>query len=157
LKSAEAALAGSGGTSRRLFGMIALSMGMIDKEQLDECLQLQQQAEEPRQLGEIMLTRGDLTEDQVNDIVAVQRRMGHVEDLPVVKTEGRKLIGQIMVEAAYIDEKALRSALRRQDILRQTGISPLLGELLIAVGRLTRQRLEKALALQAMDLRSTMK
>jgi hypothetical protein len=137
--------------------MIALSMGMIDREQLDECLQEQQQADGQRQLGEIMLTRGYLEEDQVRDIVAVQRRMGHVEDLPIVKTKGRKLIGQIMVEAAYIDEKALKSALKRQNLLRETGISPLLGELLIAVGRLTRQRLEKALALQAMDPRSTMK
>ncbi len=147
----------SGRTSRRLFGMIAMSMGMIDKEQLDECLQLQQQSGEPAQLGEIMLTRGDLTEEQVSDIVAVQRRMGSIEDLPVVKTRGRKLIGQIMVEAAYVDEKALKSALQRQNLLRETGISPLLGELLIAVGRLTRQRLEKALALQAMDPRRTMK
>jgi len=137
--------------------MIAMSMGMIDKEQLDECLQAQRQSEKPVQLGEIMLTRGDLTEEQVSDIVAVQHRMGCVEDLPVVKTKGRKLIGQIMIEAAYIDENALKSALGRQELLRQTGISPLLGELLIAVGKLTRQRLEKALALQAMDPRNTMK
>ena len=137
--------------------MIAMSMGMIDKEQLDACLLEQQQADGPVQLGEIMLTRGYLEEDQVRDIIAVQRRMGHIEDLPVVKTKGRKLIGQIMVEAAYIDEKALRSALQRQNLLRETGISPLLGELLLAVGKLTRQRLEKALAIQAMDPRTTMK
>lgn len=137
--------------------MIALSMGMIDREQLDECLQAQQQSGKPVPLGEIMLTRGDLTEDQVRDIVAVQRRMGNVEDLPAVKTKGRKLIGQIMLEAAYIDENTLKTALGRQELLRQTGISPLLGELLIAVGRLTRHRLEKALALQAMDPRRTMK
>jgi hypothetical protein len=155
--SVETVLSPSKRTSRRLFGMIALSMGMIDREQLDECLQAQQQTDGPVQLGEIMLTRGYLEEDQVHDIVAVQRRMGCVEDLPIVKTKGRKLIGQIMVEAAYIDENSLKSALGRQELLRQTGISPLLGELLIAVGKLTRQRLEKALALQAMDPRNTMK
>jgi hypothetical protein len=130
--------------------MIAMSMGMLDREQLNECLEVQERSQKSRQLGEIALTLGYLSEGQVGDVLAVQKRMGEPEDLPVDKTKVRRLIGEIMVEAAYIDENTLRNALGRQDLLRTTGIRPLLGELLIALGKLTRERLEKALAVQAM-------
>ena len=133
--------------------MIALSMGMITRKQLNECLEIQQQSGEPRQLGAIMLARGVLDQEKIGDILAVQKKMGDVTGLPAVKTRGRRLIGEIMVEAAYINEQTLRTALRRQKLLRETGISPRLGELLLAVGELTCNQLQKALALQAMSPR----
>jgi hypothetical protein len=131
--------------------MIAMSMGMVTKEQLDECLEVQQQSKKPRQIGAIMLERGDINQKQVRDILTVQGKMGDVTGLPATKSERRKLIGEIMVEAAYINEQTLRAALGHQNLLRKTGISPRLGELLIAVGKLTRDQLQKALALQAMS------
>jgi hypothetical protein len=145
----EVAVSKPAASSAKLFGMIALSMGMITKRQLDECLDIQEESGKGRQLGEIMLGRGDLTESQVRDILAVQKKMGSVADLPPTKTRARALIGEIMVEAAYIDAKILKSALEHQELLRKTGISPRLGELLISLGKLTRSQLEKALAIQA--------
>jgi len=63
-------------SSRRLFGMIALSMGMINKGQLDECLEAQRESKKPRQLGDIMLERGEMTENQVNEVLSIQEKMG---------------------------------------------------------------------------------
>jgi hypothetical protein len=129
--------------------MIAMSMGLVTKKQLDECLEVQQKSKKRRQLGEIMLVRGDLNGKQVNEVLSVQKRMGDVSDLPASKPRARALIGEIMVEAAFIDKKTLENALSHQELLRKTGISPCLGELLIAVGKITLDQLEKALAAQA--------
>ena len=137
--------------SRRLFGMIALSMGIISKEQLDECLEAQRESKKPRQLGDMMLERGDMTEEQVSEVLSIQEKMGDFARLQASESKGRKLIGEILVECAYIDEATLRHALKRQEILRETGISPRLGELLLAVGQLTREQLRKALAIQTKD------
>jgi len=49
-------------TSTKLFGMIAMSMGMIDKGQLEECLEIQRKSGDSLRLGEVMLTKGILTE-----------------------------------------------------------------------------------------------
>lgn len=135
-------------TSTKLFGMIAMSMGMITKTRLEECLEIQRKSENSLRLGEVMLMKGILTEKQVRDILAVQKKMSGGVNLPV--TETRMLIGEIMVRAGYIDREALTSSLRRQQLLRETGLSPLLGELLIAFGKLTPNELQKALAAQAM-------
>ena len=140
----------SGRISRQLFGMVAMSMGMVTQDQLDKCLEVQQKSKKRRQIGEIMLVHGDLSRKQVKEVLAVQKRMGDAACLPIDKTETRALIGEIMVEAAYINVQTLENALGRQELLRMTGISPRIGELLIAVGRLTRNQLEKALAAQAM-------
>ena len=143
-------MAKSGRISKQLFGMVAMSMGMITQVQLDRCLEIQRKSEKRRQIGEIMLMHGELTREQVEEVLAVQKRMGDAALLPVDRKEARALIGEIMVEAAYIDEDTLERGLRRQELLRMTGISPRIGELLIAFGRLTRAQLEKALAAQAM-------
>lgn len=136
-------------TDRKLFGIIALSMGMIDKEQLDECLEIQRNSDPPLQLGAIMLTNGHLSEKQVRQVLSAQRKVGDISSLPEDKTEGRKLIGEILVECCYIDPQTLKNVLHRQQLLRKTGISPRLGELLLAIGKLTRHQLEKALSVQS--------
>ncbi len=137
--------------SRRLFGMIALSMGMISKEQLDDCLEAQQESKKPRQLGDIMLERGKMTEEQVSEVLSIQEKMGDFTSKQASESTGRRLLGEILVECAYIDEATLKHALQRQEILRETGISPRLGELLLAVGKLTREQLRKALTIQTRD------
>lgn len=137
--------------SKRLFGMIALSMGMINKEQLDECLEAQRESKKQQQLGDIMLERGKMTEKQVSEVLSIQEKMGDFTRLQTSESKGRKLLGEILVECAYIDEGTLKHALKRQEILRQTGISPRLGELLLAVGKLTREQLRKALTIQTED------
>ena len=57
----------------RLFGVIALSMGLISKDQLTECLKLQKkQSDDWRMLGTIMLDRGYMSEKQIKQVLDAQ-------------------------------------------------------------------------------------
>ena len=57
----------------RLFGVIALSMGIISKDQLTECLKLQKkQSDDWRMLGTIMLDRGYMSEEQIKQVLDAQ-------------------------------------------------------------------------------------
>lgn len=137
-------------SNARMFGVIALSMGMITSEQLQQCLDIQEEtANVRRRLGSIMLARGYMTESQVRDVLALQGKTGETTVLPANKRERRKLIGEILVERGFIDSSTLTRALKRQQLLRKTGINPRLGELLIAIGKINRQQLREALGAQS--------
>ena len=56
----------------KLFGMIALSLGFVTKEQLEDNLEIQRRFSVPVRLGEIMLARGVLRQDQIDEILNVQ-------------------------------------------------------------------------------------
>lgn len=139
----------TGLSKQRLFGMVALSMGLVTKEQLQECLDIQRDSLLPRQLGGVMMSRGYLTEEQVRDVLAVQGKTGETTSLPGSKSERKRLLGQILIDRGYIDENTLTAVLKRQDLLRKSGISPRLGELLIAIGKITHNQLSEALEVQA--------
>jgi aspartate ammonia-lyase len=63
-------------SKERLFGVVAMGLGMITREQLDECLRIQrEEADEGHLLGTIMLDRGYLTEKQIQEVLAAQKRM----------------------------------------------------------------------------------
>ena len=133
----------------KLFGMVALSMGVITREQLQECVEIQQQSTVPRKLGAILLSRGYVTESQVREILKVQGKTGETTSLPDTKSERKRLLGDILVERGYINRETLTTVLRRQQLLRENGISPRLGELLIAIGKITQTQLREALVVQA--------
>ena len=133
---------------QKLFGMIALSMGYVTKAQLQECLTIQEESTLPRQLGAVMIARGFMTEEQVRDVLAVQGKSGETTSMPGSKSERRKLLGEILVERGFINRNTLDTALERQQLLRKSGISPRLGELLIAIGKLTMGQLREALLAQ---------
>jgi len=133
----------------KLFGMVALSMGVITREQLQECVEIQQQSTVSRKLGAILLSRGYVTESQVREILKVQGKTGETTSLPDTKSERKRLLGDILVERGYINRETLTTVLRRQQLLRENGISPRLGELLIAIGKITQTQLREALVVQA--------
>lgn len=58
-----------------LFGFIGIGLGMITKNQLDECLETQKQGTgSNHRLGDIMLDKGYLTSDQIQKILSIQQR-----------------------------------------------------------------------------------
>ena len=138
----------TGLSKQKLFGMIALSMGLVTQEQLQECLDIQRDSLLPRQLGGVMMSRGYLTEAQVREVLAVQGKTGETTSLPGSKSERKRLLGQILVERGYIDQDTLTAVLKRQELLRKSGIRPRIGELLIAIGKITHGQLSEALQMQ---------
>jgi len=64
-------------SQERLFGVLALGMGIITKEQLEECLKLQEKgADDWHMLGTIMLEKGYMTESQIQQVLDAQTDMG---------------------------------------------------------------------------------
>lgn len=64
-------------SQERLFGVLALGMGIISKEQLEECLKLQKkQSDDWHMLGTIMLEKGYMTEEQIQQVLDAQTEMG---------------------------------------------------------------------------------
>ena len=55
-----------------LFGKLAIKLGLVTPEEVNECLRLQAEAGETRSLGEILIERGFLTAIQVKDILEKQ-------------------------------------------------------------------------------------
>jgi hypothetical protein len=135
--------------SKNLFGMVALSMGLITKEQIEECLEVQRQSRIPRRLGAIMLEREYLTDAQVRGVLRVQGKISRTANWPKTESGRRRLIGEILVERGYINRETLTSALRHQQLLRKKGLNTSLGELLLTVNKITPKQLSAALAVQA--------
>jgi len=63
--------AGGSGEERSLFGRLAVARRMISEEQLAECLEIQ--SGDRRRLGEILVSRGYLSEDEVERLVRFQQ------------------------------------------------------------------------------------
>jgi len=132
----------------KLFGLIAMSQGFITKEHLDECITLQQESTVQRQLGTIMLERGHMTAKQVMQILAIQARAAAKPSQPQTKSERKRRLGEILVERGYIDRQTLTAVLRRQELLRKNGVRSPVGEILVALGKITRNQLSHALEMQ---------
>lgn len=58
-----------------LFGEIAVALGLLTREQLDECVELQRRARRNQRLGNICEERGYLTRDDVRRVLQQQSRL----------------------------------------------------------------------------------
>ena len=133
----------------KLFGMIALSLGMITKERLEECLNVQQNSSTRRRLGAIMLVKGYMTDAQVREVLHVQNRVRRRATQPNTDSEKRRLIGQILLEQGYIAKETLTVSLHRQQKLRKEGFNFRIGEILVASGNISPSQLKEALTVQS--------
>lgn len=132
----------------KLFGMIALSLGIVTKEQLEECLSIQQESSICRRLGAIMLVKGYMNDAQVREVLHVQNRVRLRAKRNNSDSEKRRLIGQILLERGYVNREILTNSLYRQQNLRKEGFNFRLGEILVASGNISPGQLKEALAVQ---------
>ena len=129
----------------RFFGMVAMSMGMVNRDQLQECLAAQEESTVPRRLGAIMRARGYLTERQVREILAAQGKTLEKVRQTVSKDERVKLFGEILVDRGNIDRHTLKAVIEQHELLRRKGDNPELTRLLVSMGGITRAQIEEAL------------
>ena len=94
------------------FGMLAIKLGFTTLEQVDECIRLQTKMKElgvaPKKLGEIMLAKGYLTEEQVRQISGNQTQSGGK-----VSIQGYKILSKIGQGAMGAIFKALQISMDR--------------------------------------------
>lgn len=135
-----------GVSGTKFFGVIAMGMGMITKDQLEECLETQRESTVPRRLGAIMRARGYLTGDQIKEILAVQGKTKERSYKTPPKHERVKLLGEILVDLGYIDRGTLRTAIRQYESFRREGRNPQLVKILTTVGEITPAQVEEAVS-----------
>ena len=129
----------------KFFGVVAMSMGMVNRDQLQECLEAQEESAIPRRLGAIMRARGYLTERQVREILAAQGKTLEKTRQTVSKDERVKLLGEILVDCGHIDRHTLKAVIEQHELLCRKGDNPRLTRLLVSMGGITRAQIEDAL------------
>lgn len=135
LADRDEALKLAAGVRQRLGELLTNASRLID-EQIAQALE--EQAKTDEKLGDVLVRLGYLTLAERDIIVEFQRHQSG--EAP---TSGKLRLGQILVSTGEVSESALTEALERT---RGTGRR--IGEELVAEGYLSKDRLDRALALQ---------
>jgi serine/threonine-protein kinase len=133
-------------------GKLAVQKGLLREEQLQQALEEQRQGvqrgrKKPRRLGVILAEKRFLNDDQVLELLEEQE--AKFAALAQRRAEDR-LLGQILVDAGFVDKEKVEACLRVQDDAVRYGAEevPLLGELLVEKGHVTADAIAEALELQ---------
>jgi len=113
-----------------LLGLLLTLEGFCCKKDILEALDAQAMGDK-RRLGEILVTNGKITSEQLEMVLSIQR-------------SEYKLLGQILIQEDYCNEEDILEALDTQ----ATGDKRLLGEILLANSKIKPEQLERVLAIQ---------
>jgi hypothetical protein len=120
-----------------LIGQIALDLKLLDRRQLQQCIDLQAGQVQPKPIGVLLVETGLLSSEQLNLVVDEQRRR-LAEELPYTPAQrGAVAFGRLIVERKYAKQEAVNEALRAQQDLADRGVRKRLGELLVEAGHLS--------------------
>jgi predicted Ser/Thr protein kinase/Zn finger protein HypA/HybF involved in hydrogenase expression len=132
-----------------LIGRIALANRMITREQLDQCLSIQEKAPAPVALGEVFVQQGVLSKDQVERLLVAQRKLRMSSgDMPSVQREREALFGRMVVKKGLATEEQVNACLREQELDAGQRLHRNLGQMLVDKGILTRDQVRQVLAEQ---------
>ena len=124
--------------SETLFGRIAVMSGFCSLEEMEHCAREhedQLSSGDKADLGEIMLRRGILDLDQVNEVLRTQ----HFTEMQ----DKDRNIGRRAVCSGLIDEDDVRDCLARQDRLFGDGKPvPTITDMLVKQGKITENDVE---------------
>jgi hypothetical protein len=125
-----------GARNRLLIGQIAIELGFVTKEQLQECIDHQAGQVQAKPIGLLLIESEFLTQEQLLTVVGEQQRRLE-EPLPYAPTQrGAIAFGRLIVERGLVKQTHVNEALRAQQDLADRGIRKRLGELLVEAGHL---------------------
>lgn len=131
-----------------LFGKIACSLGVVTKEQVQECLLLQGEGETRPPIGQILIEKGYLTERQLEDVLATQRDyLRKVESHSREKVEDT-IFGRLVITNRFATAEQVEEALLEQKAHEEAGRIVPLGSILVERGILTMDQVEGILMKQ---------
>ena len=116
-----------------LFGEIAVQERYITPAQLEECLAVLRATTPPPRLGRVMQDKGYLTQLQIEVVLDIQRV--NLADRRTKRETGR-LFGQLASVAGFCSPEQVREALLAQLEGTRKGSRRMLGQFLLASGRL---------------------
>lgn len=131
-----------------LFGTIALDLGLITREQLDECVRVQTDPNIilPASIGNLLLQRRYLKPHDLPKVLREQGvRLQRFSTSEPQQARGEPL-GQLLVRNGFVNRYQLHECLRLQAWLREEFGLPLrLGELMVRKRYMTREQIRIAL------------
>jgi hypothetical protein len=137
-----------GANNRLLVGQIAVELGFVTREQLQECIDLQAGQVQPKPVGTLLQENGFLTPEKLAAVLDEQRRRLQ-ESLPYAPAQrGAVAFGHLIVERGLVKQEHVNEALRAQQDLADRGIRKRLGELLVEAGHLTAEAVPDILKAQ---------
>ncbi len=123
--------------NRLLVGQIAIDLRLLDRDRLQQCVDLQAGQVVPKPIGVLLVENGFLTQDQMGLILEEQKRRLQ-EELPYAPTkQGDIAFGRLVVQRGFAKQEAVNEALRAQQDLADRGVRKRLGELLVEAGHLS--------------------
>lgn len=141
-----------------IVGRIALAGGLITREQLDECIEIQKKDTNARPLGTIMVQKGYLTSDQLQSISNLQEndQGDEAEESQENADSGANdsssdssfsigLFGKKILKAGYVTRDQLEEGLKIQKKLERKGKVVRLGEVLVKKGYMTSDQVREVL------------
>jgi hypothetical protein len=137
-----------GPRNRLLVGQIAIDLQLLDRGQLQQCIDLQAGQVSPKPLGTLLIETGLLTPEKLTLILEEQKRRLQ-EELPYTpKRQGDIAFGRLAVERGHARQEAVNEALRAQQDLADRGVRKRLGELLVEAGHLPAELVPEILKAQ---------
>lgn len=128
-------------------GRTVLERKTVSREALLECLfQMAQErkAGVPRPLGVLLVTRGHLTQEDLDGILA-----SRVASSGSTTTLSEAEVGRLLVAAGLISKENIEECVRLQEEMRASGkVAPPLGELVVHRGYVTEGQVHRVLAYQ---------
>ena len=118
-----------------LFGRIGVFNGFLRREQLEECLEEERTAPGGKDLGQILLRKGYITEEQLGMIQEIRRKKVRkmLRDMKEIE-RSEKTFGQIALQRKLISLPDLEAAILEQERLRRMNLQLRLGEILVSMG-----------------------
>ncbi|MHC4199508.1 MAG: serine/threonine protein kinase, partial [Planctomycetota bacterium] len=127
-----------------LLGTLAVKAGLATREQVDECLNTQQEARTvggtvPR-LGEVMAEKGYLSREQVDAILRGDF------------AEPGKRFGELCTQMRFVSSEQVVAALAEQDRLRGSGTIRRIGSIMVEQGSLKPHQVPAVLSAQGFEI-----
>ena len=137
-----------GANNRLLVGQIAVELGFVTREQLQECIDHQAGQVQPKPIGALLLESGFLTQEKLAGVLEEQKRRLQ-ESLPYSPAQvGAVAFGHLIIQRGLVKPEHVNEALRAQQDLRDRGVRKRLGELLVEAGHLTAEAVPDILKIQ---------
>ncbi len=113
------------------FGQLALFMGHVSPEQLQQALQEQAAGRRDKKIGEILLERGHLTPGGLQQVLATQESAPGMSGPRLRDVPGDARLGNLASHYGFIDAEQLEEAVCIQATLREGGKDIKLGEVFV--------------------------
>lgn len=131
-----------------LFGRIAIKQGYVTKEQLEQCVELQQSAEDSRLLGGIMIEQGFITKEQLRKVMILQKQAMAVPAKDEIERQADVSFGYIAVQCGMVTSEQVYQCVHEQVQLARKGLYFRLGEVFITRGFMTPDDVNRVVELQ---------